>query len=182
MKQLVAVEWRLAADGFQQVYDLSAEGMKSRARAGKIGCQRYLRRVWKSSEQWLPFWGGSQCSQQRSEGGLHPRSLEVEPLQIIGCQRCREVRDRGEEGFNYCKKYFGGGKRVDSNVTCIVEFECEEKMVADLFSRFSKAEDGCMSTGLGHKAGKTLSIFNDCLKRGETTFRIVFVRRLKKGK
>jgi hypothetical protein len=131
----------------------------------------------------IATWGTqSSCTCSRTNScQTHVRKRVSVPFLISFLEPYQTIV-RGEEGFNYCKKYFGGGKRVDSNVTCIVEFECEEKMVADLFSRFSKAEDGCMSTGLGHKAGKTLSIFNDCLKRGETTFRIVFVRRLKKGK
>lgn len=88
----------------------------------------------------------------------------------------------GEEGFNYCRKYFGGGKRVDTCVTCIIEFDCEAEMIEELFKRYSKPEQGCMSTGLGSKAGKTLPLFNEHLKTGRITFQTVFVRRLKKGK
>lgn len=89
---------------------------------------------------------------------------------------------RGSEGLNYCKKYFGGGKQVDTEVTVIIEFVSEKTLIETLFQKFSKAEDGCMSHGLGSKAGKTLNLFNESIRTGKTTFRPIFVRRLLKKK
>ena len=87
---------------------------------------------------------------------------------------------RGEEGLAYCKKYFQGKKRVDTNVVTIVEFVCPVALVDGLFATFHKAEDGCLSTGLGSKAGKTLSLFNAALQDGRVTFSPVFVKRKKR--
>lgn len=89
---------------------------------------------------------------------------------------------RGEEGFQYCKKYFGGGKRVDTDPTTILEFNCPTSLIDDLFSKFSKAEDGCMSHGLGDKAGKTLHLFNQGVSDGSITVRPVFVKRAMRKK
>lgn len=46
-----------------------------------------------------------------------------------------------------------------------------------LFSIQQKAEDGCLSHGLGDKAGKTLEMFNQHMNQGEVTWRIVKVKR-----
>jgi hypothetical protein len=50
-------------------------------------------------------------------------------------------------------------------------------MIEALFENQSKVEDGAMSTGLGNKAGKGLSLFNASLSAGETTWRIVTTKR-----
>ena len=40
-----------------------------------------------------------------------------------------------------------------------------------------KAEDGCISHGLGDKGGKGLPLFNAALQAQRTAFRIVLVKR-----
>jgi hypothetical protein len=58
-----------------------------------------------------------------------------------------------------------------------VEFNAPVALIDLLFATQSKIEDGCMSTGLGHKAGHTLKLFNDSLNEGQTTWKIVTVKR-----
>lgn len=98
---------------------------------------------------------------------------DTQPYQTIVC---------GEEGYNYCMKYFIGKKHVDSNVTTIVEFVADREMIDDFYRIQSKPEQGTMSHGLGSKAGRTLSRFNEALKTGEIQFQIVFVKREKRIK
>jgi hypothetical protein len=71
---------------------------------------------------------------------------------------------------------------LDTDVTTIIEFCCSAVFVDELFVIFSKAEDGCMSHGLGNKAGGTVSRFNAAIASGLIVFRVVFVRRLVKKK
>ncbi len=84
---------------------------------------------------------------------------------------------RGEAGFNYCHKYFVGKKKVNVDVVSIVEFCCPKSLVDELFNKFHKAEDGCLSTGLGWTAGKTLPIFNAALEKKWISYRPVLVKR-----
>jgi hypothetical protein len=58
-----------------------------------------------------------------------------------------------------------------------VEFTCPEKLIETLKSIQMKAEDGALSMGLGHKAGGGLELFNKSIESGETTWRIVKVKR-----
>lgn len=50
-------------------------------------------------------------------------------------------------------------------------------LIATLFDMQHKVEDGALSMGLGDKAGKGLPLFNASLASGETTNRIVLVKR-----
>eukprot|EP00435_Cladocopium_sp_Y103_P061076 s104_g22.t1 len=83
----------------------------------------------------------------------------------------------GEEGYEYCKKYFTGKKKVTPPVTTIVEFQCPKTLVEELFAMQWKIEDGARSHGLGDKGGKGLPLFNDSLRSSSTSWRVVFVKR-----
>ena len=83
----------------------------------------------------------------------------------------------GAEGRVYCEKYFRSNKYVDTAPTTIVEFNCNAEMIDSFFKKQSKIEDGTISHGLGDKAGKTLQEFNASLLKGDTTWRIVLVKR-----
>ena len=50
-------------------------------------------------------------------------------------------------------------------------------LIATMFDMQHKVEDGALSMGLGDKAGKGLPLFNASLASGETTNRIVLVKR-----
>mmetsp|Transcript_31057 Transcript_31057/g.53446 ORF Transcript_31057/g.53446 Transcript_31057/m.53446 type:complete len:98 (+) Transcript_31057:484-777(+) len=52
-----------------------------------------------------------------------------------------------------------------------------KELVDVLFKMQHKVEDGALSMGLGHKAGKGLPLFNESLQQGQTTFRLVLVKR-----
>ena len=84
---------------------------------------------------------------------------------------------QGAVGCAYCEKYFRANKFVDTNPTTLVEFVCPIEMVERFFAIQSKIEDDCISHGLGSKAGKTLSEFNQNLLEGSVTWRIVLVKR-----
>lgn len=84
---------------------------------------------------------------------------------------------KGIEGRSYCEKYFRCNKFVDTSPTTIVEFDCDEKFVASLWQLQSKIEDGTVSHGLGHKAGNTLESFNETIRDGQTSWRVVLVKR-----
>jgi len=84
---------------------------------------------------------------------------------------------RGEEGRAYCESYLRSNKTVDTDPTTVVEFNCSTALVERLYSIQSKIEDGTISHGLGHKAGRTLDLFNESLAQGDTTWRIVLVKR-----
>ncbi len=86
----------------------------------------------------------------------------------------------GEEGRNYATKYLNGTKWTDTHPTTVVEFTAPKELIEELKKRQIKVEDGALSMGLGHKAGKGLPFFNDSLRKRETTFRIVKVKRNKK--
>lgn len=88
----------------------------------------------------------------------------------------------GVQGFQYCMKYFNGQKSVDTHVVTVIEFCCPTALVQSLFHTFHKAEDGCLSTGLGSKAGNTLNVFNCAQADGRIRWTPVFVRRLRKKK
>lgn len=86
----------------------------------------------------------------------------------------------GAEGRIYAEKYLRGHKSVDSSPTTVVEFIAPRALVAQLFAMQSKNEDGAISHGLGNKGGQGLPLFNSSLHSGESTFRIVFVKRFEK--
>jgi hypothetical protein len=73
----------------------------------------------------------------------------------------------GNVGRAYSEKYLRGAKRVDTSPTNVVEFVLPEALLAALFLRQCKAEDGCMSHGLGNKAGRTVAVFNSWLTFAE---------------
>ena len=63
-------------------------------------------------------------------------------------------------------------------VTTVVEFDTRRSFVDTLFSMQRKIEDGCFSHGLGDKGGKGLTLFNENLASGKTTYRIVCIKRI----
>ena len=83
----------------------------------------------------------------------------------------------GSAGRDYANKYLTGAKKVDTAPTTVVEFDCPSELIRSLFARQQKNEDGCMSHGLGNKAGKDLEQFNASLRDGTSTWRIVNVKR-----
>jgi hypothetical protein len=83
----------------------------------------------------------------------------------------------GSVGRNYANKYLTGQKWTDTNPTTVVEFTVPVDVIETLKKIQIKAEDGALSMGLGHKAGGGLHIFNDSMKKGDTTWRIVKVKR-----
>merc|ERR1712060_1010172 len=86
----------------------------------------------------------------------------------------------GDEGRAYAEKYLNGKKSVDSSPTTVVEFRAPCVLIRKLFEMQSKNEDGAISHGLGSKGGKGLPFFNASLQSGETSFRIVSVKRFEK--
>jgi len=83
----------------------------------------------------------------------------------------------GELGRKYCDKYLDGKKWVDSSPTCIIEFNTPKELIEYIFSVQHKAEDGCLSMGLGNKAGNQLALFNQALAEGKSTWTVVKVKR-----
>ena len=85
----------------------------------------------------------------------------------------------GENGRAYANKYLTGAKWTKTNPTTIVEFNAPSALIETLKQRQMKIEDGALSMGLGDKAGKGLPLFNESMRNGETTYRIVKVKRSK---
>jgi hypothetical protein len=83
----------------------------------------------------------------------------------------------GHSGRWYSNKYLNGKKWTDTHPSTIVEFTAPSELIETLKKMQIKIEDGVMSMGLGHKAGKGLGLFNQSIKDGATTFRIVKVKR-----
>jgi hypothetical protein len=61
-----------------------------------------------------------------------------------------------------------------------VEFLAPLTLIETLKGMQMKVEDGALSMGLGDKAGGGLPLFNESIKSGDTTWRIVKVKRNKK--
>lgn len=85
----------------------------------------------------------------------------------------------GENGRIYANKYLTGVKFTDTHPTTIVEFTVPTELIDILKDKQMKIEDGAFSMGLGDKAGKGLPLFNQSLANGQTTFRIVKIKRNK---
>ena len=85
----------------------------------------------------------------------------------------------GENGRLYANKYLTGMKFTNTHPTTIVEFCAPIELIERLKEKQTKIEDGALSIGLGHCAGKGLPLFNESMRKGETTFRIVKVKRSK---
>jgi len=83
----------------------------------------------------------------------------------------------GDVGRVYAEKYLKGLKWVDTRPTTVCEFTVPQTLVTCLFELQHKAEDGAISMGLGNKAGGGLPLFNESLKSGESSWRIVKVKR-----
>ncbi len=84
---------------------------------------------------------------------------------------------RGHGGRVYADKFVDGVKKNDTHPTTVVEFDVSAELADELFKRQHKAEDGALSHGLGHAAGKTLPLFNEALATGQAQYRIVRVKR-----
>ena len=63
--------------------------------------------------------------------------------------------------------------------TTIVEFCVPTELIERLKQKQIKIEDGALSMGLGNKAGNSLPLFNESIRKGDTTFRIVKIKRNK---
>lgn len=98
----------------------------------------------------------------------HNRLPDTQPYQAI---------IEGPRGFVYAEKYLAGKKRTDTHPTTVVEFVCPTALIEVLKKMQMKAEDGAMSMGLGNKAGGGRNMFNECFSKGESTWRIVKVKR-----
>ncbi|CAF3725462.1 unnamed protein product [Adineta steineri] len=85
----------------------------------------------------------------------------------------------GENGRLYANKYLTGAKWTSTSPTTIVEFCAPIELIETLKQKQMKVEDGALSMGLGDKAGKGLPIFNESIRNGDTTFRIVKIKRNK---
>jgi hypothetical protein len=85
----------------------------------------------------------------------------------------------GENGRLYANKYLNGAKWTSTHPTTIVEFCVPTELIETLKQKQMKIEDGALSMGLGHKAGKGLPLFNESMRKGDTTFRIVKIKRSK---
>lgn len=85
----------------------------------------------------------------------------------------------GDSGRVYANKYLTGGKWTNTDSTTIVEFCAPNELIDTLKEKQMKIEDGALSMGLGSKAGRGLPLFNQSMRTGETTFRIVKIKRSK---
>ncbi|GAM18057.1 hypothetical protein SAMD00019534_012320 [Acytostelium subglobosum LB1] len=83
----------------------------------------------------------------------------------------------GEIGRAYANKYLTGKKWTDTNPSTVVEFTCPKSLVEKLKTIQMKVEDGALSMGLGNKAGGGLIHFNESMINGQTTYRIVKIKR-----
>jgi hypothetical protein len=108
--------------------------------------------------------GDAECAFLLSNGTLP----NTQPYQTIV---------EGTEGRSYAEKYLRGQKKVDSSPTTVVEFTMPVVLIRKLFARQSKNEDGVISHGLGDKGGGGLPFFNASLQNGESSFRLVLVKR-----
>lgn len=86
----------------------------------------------------------------------------------------------GYVGRWYANKYLTGKKWTDTKPSTIVEFVTPTELVETLKKMQCKVEDGAISMGLGNKAGKGLPLFNKSIAEGNTSWRIVKVKRNKK--
>jgi len=130
--------------------------------------------IWLSAESSMPSdesltlvyrpMSDNECAHLRVHGTLP----DSQPYQTIV---------QGDEGRIYAEKYLRGQKSVDSSPTTVVEFAAPKVLIDHLFSVQSKNEDGAISHGLGSKGGRGLPLFNASLQSGQTTFRIVLVKR-----
>jgi hypothetical protein len=66
---------------------------------------------------------------------------------------------------------------VNTSPSSVIEFIVPRELIATLFARQHKAEDGAVSMGLGDRAGAGLPLFNDTLANGTSRWRIVKVKR-----
>lgn len=84
---------------------------------------------------------------------------------------------RSQEGRSYCESYLRTNKFVNTSPTTVVEFNCKKAMIDHFYEIQRKPEEGTLSHGLGDKAGKTLPVFNAALLSGDSTWRVVLIKR-----
>lgn len=84
---------------------------------------------------------------------------------------------RNHAGRLYATKFVDGVKQVDTHPSSVVEFNMPTELIDELFAIQHKAEDGALSHGLGHAAGRTVERFNAALKSGKGSYRVVKVKR-----
>jgi hypothetical protein len=84
-----------------------------------------------------------------------------------------------ENGRLYANKWLTGKKRGKTPRTTIVEFCAPIDLIETLKQKQLKIEDGALSIGLGYQAGRGLPLFNESIRKGDTTFRIVKIKRSK---
>ena len=81
-----------------------------------------------------------------------------------------------EPGRAYAERYVDGTKSVDTKPSTVVELLLPAALLRALFARQSKCEDGCMSTGLGAKAGNGVGAVNAWLAELQQCGRAVRAR------
>jgi len=86
----------------------------------------------------------------------------------------------GQVGREYAAKYLTGKKWTDTHPSTVVEFIVPVSLFLKMKEKQCKIEDGCISVGLGNKAGNCIGLFNQEMKNGSITFKIVKVKRMKK--
>ena len=129
------------------------------------------------------IWLSAASAEEKDERTLcyrHMGDIELKYLRESGqlpATQPYQTLTRHQEGRLYRERYLRTNKTVDTNPTTVVEFDCSRLLVDKLYSVQSKIEDGTISHGLGHKAGRTLQAFNESLARSQTTWRIVLVKR-----
>lgn len=126
-----------------------------------------------------------ECDSQRTLVYRHMGDVELTHLVQHGTlpdTQPYQTIVQGKSGYEYCTKYLYGTKRVDTNVTTVIEFCAINSLIDEIFAKFHKPEDGCLSTGLGDKAGNTLMLFNQALADSSISWRPVLVKRMRRRK
>lgn len=86
----------------------------------------------------------------------------------------------GPAGRAYANKYLTGQKWTDTHPSTIAEFCIPLELLEVLKGIQMKVEDGALSMGLGNKAGGGLSLFNESLEKGYSSWKIVKIKRATK--
>eukprot|EP01060_Flectonema_neradi_P000611 TRINITY_DN10385_c0_g1_i1.p1 TRINITY_DN10385_c0_g1~~TRINITY_DN10385_c0_g1_i1.p1 ORF type:complete len:177 (+),score=21.28 TRINITY_DN10385_c0_g1_i1:39-569(+) len=132
-----------------------------------------------SSSIWL---SGDSSQDSKDQTRVYRPMGDIEVLELLKTGQLPSTQPyqaiiEGDKGREYAEKYLTGKKWVDTAPTTVVEFVVPCKLVETLMAIQHKAEDGCLSMGLGNKAGNGLPLFNKSLQSGESSFRIVKVKR-----
>lgn len=134
--------------------------------------------IWLSAPSTQPSDDGRLTTVYRPMGDLEYAHLAEHGM--LPASQPYQTIVQSDEGRVYAEKYLRGHKSVDSSPTTVVEFLAPRELVRQLFATQSKNEDGAISHGLGDKGGRGLPLFNEKLESGETTWRIVLVKRFER--